>query len=164
MKKNEYKKAEDLKVADFEKAPVWEFVNDDELGETVMVPTKKLPVESLAGRLIGTMVQLANGDVVWGLLGNIDPESPKHTEIFIHLSIAKGAKWFHSARYWDFDDSTNGPELLANFLGLKVDDVFPISYDVTKYAKGNASALAGKILKEPKEKLSRTDIIKMAVR
>jgi hypothetical protein len=38
------KPAESLTVADFQAHPVWEFLNDDEIGETMMQPVETLPV------------------------------------------------------------------------------------------------------------------------
>jgi hypothetical protein len=55
------KPAESLTVADFEAHPVWEFLNDDEIGETMVRPVEKLPVETLDNRIVGTQVRLANG-------------------------------------------------------------------------------------------------------
>ena len=72
------KPAESLTVADFEAHPVWEFLNDDEIGETMAQPVEKLPVESLDNRLVGTQVRLANGLEVWGLLGHFDVKHPRH--------------------------------------------------------------------------------------
>ena len=43
------KPAESLTVADFEAHPVWEFLNDNELGETMVQPVETLPVGSLDG-------------------------------------------------------------------------------------------------------------------
>jgi hypothetical protein len=54
--------------------------------------------------------------------------------------------------------------VLAQFLGLQVDDVFPISYDVRRYSQGNPAALAGGILKEPRERLTQGEIMALGVR
>ena len=40
------KPVESLQVSDFVAHPVWEFVNDDALGETAVRPVQKLPVEN----------------------------------------------------------------------------------------------------------------------
>jgi hypothetical protein len=67
------------------------------------------------------------------------------------------------SRYHDLDYSEKGPNALADFLGLQIDQVFPISYDIRHAAIGNASVLMGTILKEPREKLTPAEIIAMAV-
>jgi hypothetical protein len=46
------KPAESLTLADFEAHPVWEFLNDDEIGETMVRPVEKIPVESLDNRIV----------------------------------------------------------------------------------------------------------------
>jgi hypothetical protein len=61
------------------------------------------------------------------------------------------------------DYSKNGPEALAIFLGKDVSQIFPISYDLTAYATGEESVLIGEVLKEPRERLTRSEIIAMAV-
>jgi hypothetical protein len=142
---------------------VWECVNDDSLGERAVRPVKSLPVKHLTGRLIGTQVRLANGAAVWALIGNIDAGNPKLTEHFITMSLERGARWFHLARYHDPDCAERGPEALARFLGLALDDVFPISYDVRQYANGHDAALAGVVGREPRERLTRAQIIALAV-
>ena len=61
------------------------------------------------------------------------------------------------------DYGVRGPQALARFLGFPVDDVFPISYGVRKCVKGHPAALAGSILREPRVRLTRAEIIGMAV-
>jgi hypothetical protein len=61
------KPAESLTVADLRAHPMREYLNDDEIGETMTRPVEKLPVETLDNRLVGTQVRLANGLDVWEL-------------------------------------------------------------------------------------------------
>jgi len=112
------KPAESLTGADFKAHPVWEFLNDDEIGETMARPVEKIPVETLDNRIIGTPVRLANGLEVWGLFGNFDVKDPRATQHILALSIERSGEWFHLARYHDFDFTGRGPEALARFLGL----------------------------------------------
>jgi hypothetical protein len=151
------KSVELLTVADFQTHPVWEFLNDDELGEMMMQPVEMIPVETLDNRLIGTLVRLANGSQVWAFIGNFDVANPRATQHFMTLSIERNGKWFHLARYFDFDFTDRGPDALARFLGLSVDDVFPISVDIRRYVQGNPAALAFTVPKEPQEKLTREE-------
>lgn len=97
------------------------------------------------------------------LIGNVDPVNPRRTEHLLTLSVEHGGRWFTLARYHDFDFAEHGFEVLAEFLGLAVDEVFPIAYDIRQWVKGDAGALQGRILKEPRERLSRSGIIAMAV-
>lgn len=160
---NTVKCVESLRISDLEAHPVWQYTNSDEAGETAVRPIKRIPVTSLTGKIVGTQVRLANGNLVWGLIGNVDAGNPRLTEHFLTLSIERNGKWFTLSRYHDFDYVDYGPEVLARFLELDIDNIFPITYDITHYAKGNAAALEGEILKEPKEKLTRSQIIAMAV-
>ena len=158
------KPAESLTVADFEAHPVWEFLNDDEIGETMVRPVEKLPVESLDNRMLGFRVPLANGLEVWASIGNFDVTNPRATQHFLFLSIERSGEWFHLARYFDFRFADEGPEALARFLGLGVDDVFPITVDVRRYVRGHPAALTAIVLKEPQEKLTHAERLEMAVR
>jgi len=157
------KPVESLDIADLEANPVWQFESDDASGETLVRPVKNIPVEKLAGKLVGTEIRFANGAKAWALVGNIDAEKPRLTEHFLTLSIERDGAWFHLARYHDVDFADRGPDALSQFLGLQVDEVFPISVDVRPYAKGNPAALASVVRKEPRERLSRAEIIALAV-
>ena len=95
------KPVESLTVADLEAHPVWEYLNDDEIGETMVQPVEKLPVESLDDRLVGSQVRLANGSRVWALIGNFNVTNPRDTQHFLTLSIEHGGKWFYLARWAD---------------------------------------------------------------
>jgi hypothetical protein len=151
------KPVESLTVADFQAHPVWEWLNNDEIGETMVEPVGKLPVESLDNRLIGVQVRLANGSRVWASFGNFDVTNPRATQHILTLSIERSGKWFHLARYFDSGLQAEGPEVLARFLGLHVDDVFPIFVDVRRYVRGDSNALTPIVLKEPEEKLTREE-------
>ena len=148
------KPVESLTVADLQTHPVWEWLNDDEIGDTMMQPVEELPVESLDDRLVGAQIRLANGSQVWALIGNFNVTNPRNTQHFLTLSIEHGGKRFHLARYHDVGFPAEGPEALARFLGLHVDDVFPITVDVRRYVHGDPKALIAIVLKEPQEKLT----------
>ena len=152
-----------LTVADLQANPVWQYTNRDGADETFVRAVKKVPVMSLTGKIIGTQVRLASSVQAWELIGNIDAGHPRLAEHFLTLSIERNGKWFALARYHDFDYADRGPEALSRFLGLSVDEIFPISFDIQRYAQGDLAALAGNVRKEPRERLSRADIIAMAV-
>jgi hypothetical protein len=154
------KPIESLVTADLEACPVWEF---SKTGETSVRPVQRLPMKNLTGKVVVTQVCLANGKRVWALVGNVDPGNVRVTEHFSTLSVLKDNSWFTLARYHDFDYSERGPEQLAVFLGMPVDEIFPISYDITPYVIGDPEALSGTIAKEPREKLTRAEIIALAV-
>jgi hypothetical protein len=84
-------------------------------------------------------------------------------EHLLTLSIEHAGKWFDLARYHDPDYTTRSPEALARFLGLAVDEIFPISFDLRPYVEGDPAVLQGSVLREPRERLSRDEIIAMAL-
>jgi len=157
------KPIESLAIADLETDHVWTYCETDNGDETEVKPVKHVPVKSLKGKVVGTQVRLSNGTLVWALIGNVDVGNPRHTEHFLTLSVEKGGQWFTLSRYHDFDYAENGPDSLSWFLGLHVQDVFPISYDIRSYVEGDPAGLSGIIPKEPREKLTRSEIIAMAV-
>jgi hypothetical protein len=119
---------------------------------------RELPSESLDDKLIGTRVRLANGSQVWALIGNFNVTNRRATQHFLTLSIERSGKWFYLARYHDIGFPAEGPEALARFLDLHVDDVFPISLDVRRYVRGDPAALTAIVLKEPRERLTREEL------
>lgn len=152
-----------LRVSDLKKYRVWEFTTN-EADEAAVRPIERLPISTLSGKIAGTRISLANGERLWATLGNLDAQNAEMNEHFVALAIERGGRWFHLARYHDPGYSQSGPKALARFLGLAVDEVFPISYDVREYVKGNPPALAGSILKEPRVRLTDSQIMAMVFR
>jgi len=157
------KPVELLQIEDLEKFPVWTFMNNDLKAETLVKSVKRIPVKSLTGKVVGLKVTLADGTRAWTIVGNVDANNSSLTEHFLSISFYKDKTWFHLARYHDFDYKETGPTALSQFLSKGVDEIFPISYDLRAYAVGDEDALVGKILKEPVTKLSRAEIIALAV-
>jgi hypothetical protein len=156
---------ESLRIEDLQTYAVWEFASSQEVNdETWIRPVEKLPVKNLNGRLVATRVRLANGSSAWALIGNIDTSNPRSTEHFLTLRIACKGSWFNLARYFDHDYLERGPATLAVLLGSQVDDIFPIHFDVRHCAIGDQASLIGSVQKEPKERLARAELLKMAVR
>ena len=140
--KTRTKKIEELTIADLEAFQVWQYANDEEKhDETAVRPVKKTPVKNLKTRFVSTQVLLANGAAVWALIGNVDASNPRLTQHFLTLSVLRKGRWFTMARYHDFDSNERGPQALATFLGLRVDEVFPISYDISRFCLGDSAAL-----------------------
>jgi hypothetical protein len=154
---------ESLTPADFLKHRVWEFLSNDEPDETYVNPVERLPVSSLERRIVGVEVQLASGRGVWAFLGNVDVNDARRTHHFLTISVLAQDEWFHLARYHDVDREERGPARLAAALGLGVNEVFPIRYDIGSWVADAADSLLGEIDAEPRGQLSRTELINLAV-
>ena len=153
----------DLTVADREAHGVWSFARGQRGDETRLRPVARVPVSDLRGKLVATRVVLANGHRPWALVGNIDVTNVRLTKHFVTASVEHEGRWFHLARYHDIDYAERGPRALAAHLGLQVEEVFPIAYDVSGSLRGGVESTVGRILAEPDERLSRTEIIALAV-
>jgi hypothetical protein len=153
-----------LTPADLREHPVWRFTSSDEPSETVVQPLKKLPAKSLTGSLVGCEVQLSCGKKMTALLGNLHVEKARLTEHFLTISIFReDGEIFHMARYHDFDAGERGPDAVATFLGMKKDEIFPIAWDVSELVVGRPASLHGLIESSPRERLTRAQIIALAV-
>jgi len=152
-----------LTVEDLREHSVWQYAPGRLGNEITVRPLKKGPAANLTGKLVGTQVSLANGARFWALIGNVDVASPRLTTHFITISLEREGRWFHLARYHDFDVAERGPKQLAAFLGFSVDEVFPIAYDLSAYAKGDPQVLKGTVPIKPDEVLTRDEIIALAV-
>ena len=153
MTKN-IKPVESLTAADFKAHPVWEYLNDPDIGYEMVEPVDELPVKNLVNRLVGSQVRLANGSLVWALIGNFNVTSPRATQQLMTLSIYRDDEWRYLSRYHDMEFPDGGPEDVARFLGLHVDEVFPITVDVRRYVRGDPKSLVAIVPKEPQERLT----------
>ena len=152
-----------IKVSDLEQHPVWKVILDDDSVDVSVFPVQTLPVIKLDSRFVGTRVRLANEQVAWAMLFNVDLTDLRKTEHLVQLRIEHNGRWFRLARYWDVDAESNGPNALAELLGIPVDEVFPIHYALTGVARGLASVIKGQVPKEPRERLPRDEVITMCV-
>src|SRR5215204_2877191 len=148
------KTVEELTPTDLGVHPVWQYANrNGDFQETAVRAIRRTPVRSLTGRLVGVVVGLANGATAWALIGNVDANNARLNLHFLTLSVWRNNRWFTMARYHDIDWVERGPDALATFLGLSVDDVFPIAYDLRPHCSGDQAALVGVIEKKPRERL-----------
>jgi len=153
-----------LTAEDFGKFPVWQFVAADTPDETYVKPVRQLPTKQLDGCIVGCQLRLANGTKLPGFLGNLDVTNSRLTQHFLTLSaFGPSGTVFHLARYHDIDSIKHGPAAFAAFLGLPLQAVFPITYDVSDNVVGPANLIRGLITPEPQERLSRAEIIALAV-
>ena len=153
-----------LTAADFEAHKVWRFTGSDSPSE-MMVRPSKLPLRSFTGALVGCVFRLSSGRSVRGYLSNLSPENPELMKHFLAFSaFHEDGRVFHLSRYHDFDYSEYGPDALAKFLGFSRSEIFPISWDARGITKIGDEHLKGEITEEPAERLTRAQVIQLAVR
>ena len=151
---------EQLTSDDLAKYPIWAYTNSHgEASESVVSPVLEYPVESLLNRVVGAEVQLANRSRYWAILSDIDLNDPFWNVHFVGITLFIGAERFHLARYHDFFFDTNGPIQLAQSLALKIEEVFPIRYDISAFCVGQKSCVYGEIPFEIPQKLTEEEKI-----
>jgi hypothetical protein len=153
--------AESLTEALLRADRVWEFCNDDRMGDTLVRPVKRLPVTDSDCRLFAGEFTLADGSKIYGYLGNLSLRSKDQNQQFLTLSVFVGRGVVHLARYHDVDFARRGPAALAAKLGKVPIDVFPISFDVSDIARGNTDCVRGQIPAESLQKLSQDELMKL---
>ena len=163
------KPVEELTIRDLKRYPVWGFdlANEGQDGrdETWVKPVKTLPVTDLSNRIVGTYARLACGNSVYCLLGNISLNDLRLTQQFLGITVYKNNyEKFFLARYFDIDYDCSGPEALTRFLGMRIEDVFPILYDISSIAVGHDVVIKGTIPQEPAERLPEEELSKLVLR
>lgn len=156
------KPVESLTVDDLRKCALWTIVEDNS-GQILLKASSGAPADDLAGRVAAVQVRLSCGERVWALLGNIAVRDARSTRHFLTASLLCPHGWFQLARYHDPDYSDRGPAALAAALKRPLADVFPIAYDIRAAAHGDADAVVGSIPSEPVERLSRAELIQLAL-
>jgi hypothetical protein len=163
MTANNAKPLSQLHVEGLQLFPVWQFEHGTGDDEPYLSPVSAIPVADLSNRIVGTQVTLRNGELCWAILGNVCLSLKRATEQFLTLSIERRGKWFDLARYHDADYPRRGPAQLASFLGMTVEDVFPITYDISQLASGIPEVTRGKIHAVPTETLGESELIELAL-
>ena len=152
-----------LRPDDLKAHPIWRFVSTDEPDETCVLPVSARRVARLTDRIIGTEVTLADASRRWALLSNVDVDNPELTDHFMTLSMFVAGRWFHLARYHDVGVAGNGPRALAAALRRPISKVFPIGYDLRPFVRNPPPWLQGIVRRAPRRKLSRAQIIALAL-
>lgn len=161
------KPASELLPSDFLANKVWEFANELEsetANESCVRPVARLPVDSLGNRLVGTQLVLANGQQRFAILGSVDVDDPVSTEHFLCVTVFRpDGESFDLARYHDTDYPRHDAVALATFLGFPTEAVFPMRYDITGVARGRPECLRRAIPAAPTTKLSKEELIALAL-
>ena len=67
----------------------------------------------------------------------------------------------HLARYFDVDYYRHDAIALSKFIGLPLEFVFPMSYDISDIAVGHAECVSRKIPNVPAARLSEQELINL---
>ncbi len=153
-----------LTPGDLARHPVWEYAHDEESvegrDETWVRPVTRLPISDADNRVIGTTVRLSGGRELVATLGNLDVARPDKTRQFLVLMVyGPGDTSFGLARYFDPWFERCGPAALAAFLGLPLDEIFPIAYDVSALVTGDPRCTQGVVTLEPETRLTRDEVM-----
>jgi hypothetical protein len=154
---------DELTETDLSAGKVWRFGPRSQNQGFDIIPVKKRPVKDLFGKIASCNVVLNDGQRNLGLVGNVDPNNLESNEHFTTLSIMHHGVWFHLARYFDFDYEKRAPPALARFLGKEVDQVFPITVDLTWLFGSPGAEFVLTLEQEPKRRLSLAEIAALAV-
>jgi hypothetical protein len=118
---------------------------------------RRLPVRCLGNRVAATTLSLSNGQRLFGTLDNVSLDHPPATRQFIGVSLYVGGNDLQLQRaQTPTFPCVNAPGIVRA-LGLRVEDVFPLSYDLTGLAVGHAEVIRGTIPAERPERLSGED-------
>jgi hypothetical protein len=143
------KRLSQLTPEDLQAHPVWELETPEEAtppeNDSPIKPVAALPVESLASRVIGTAVVLRNGQTLPAMLTNIELADEAQTQRLLLVQVWHNGEWLRLARPFDPWFAKSGPRSFAKRLGLPVEEVFPMSYDISAHAQGSESVVKGKI-------------------
>jgi hypothetical protein len=155
------RRIDDLSEGDLMTHPVWQFVSDDYPDETFVEPVHQsdIPLHDLSGVIFCTKVRVANGKLLWSQIGSVDGESARANRHLLTISLLGPNGWLYVPRYHDIGYGRPMLSHIASMLDLRMTELFPIVYDLRKYAVGRADALVGAIENEPEEVLSKRDLL-----
>jgi len=153
------KEVDELTIADLSIHPVWEFVAWD---ETAVKPVAAPPLD-LANKLVGLEVSLASGANCWAIVGNVDIHSEPLTNHFMTISFYANARW-HLPRYFDADFISGGPASISAKFELTIEQMFPVTIDLRPYVAVRSTVLFRHLNAEPARRLSRAELIDLAVK
>jgi hypothetical protein len=156
------KPANKLTPRDWETYPVWTFDLDNEgkpgRDETWMVPVKKLPATDIRNGGCRAKATLACGKPVTIVLRGVDLNPEQSLKLIAQYRIKPITKAERAERlkpkipkfrifvkgaWWD--SQMNGLGDLTKALGLTIQEIFPIDYDISAFAVGVGFAVRGKI-------------------
>jgi hypothetical protein len=156
------KPANKLTPKDWKKYPVWTFDSGNEgqpgRDETWMVPVKKLPATDITNGGCRAKATLACAKPITLVLCGVDLNPEQTLKVMAQYRVkpmtkAERAEYlkpttphfriFVKGEWWDSE--LNGPGDLTEGLGLTIQEIFPIDYDISAFAVGIDYAVKGKI-------------------
>lgn len=153
----------DLCVNDILEHPIWRFTNNNPQDELEIEAIDGSNLTDLGGVTLSSKVTFADGSSQLALFQNVSLAGQKVNDHFLSLTIEKDGEWFPLARYHDVAFDRHGPLQLSSFVGKKVQDVFPIEYDLREILKSHASRLVGVVHAEPPVRLTDEQLISLAL-
>ncbi|WP_156117495.1 hypothetical protein [Collimonas arenae] len=145
---------------------LWQYVPSKD-GELWVKPIHVKKTDKFSQRLAGCQVTLADGSSMWALIEGINVETPEFSKHNKELIIAiDNYGWFRLAQYFDSRElkEIRGPEILCDLLGKKIDEVFPVEFDLRDRAKVDSSCLRGKFEVDPVWGMAQSDVMMILVR
>lgn len=160
------KPLEDVTPEDIELCWLWSFVPSKD-GRLWLKPVKINKTDKFFDRLAGCKVIFADGTSCTAFIAGIDLEVPqfsKHNRE-LHLWI-EGRGWFQLAQYFDSAElkASCGDEVLCELLGKRLDEVFPIAFDLRNRAKSDSPCLSGRFEHNPPWGITRQEVMELLVK
>jgi hypothetical protein len=150
-----------LKEEDLKTTLVWLGSTSDR-DETGIRPATRSSLKNIEGKIVACTFRLKNGIEFVGVMFNLTDD----VDLNAHLANAAlliDGRWFFLARYHDAELETHGPAALAARVKQPIGNVFPIAYEVLHQFNPPSPAQRGELLAKPKKKLTRVQIIALAV-
>ena len=157
--------------AEFRRFPLWRYTLDERANEDEtwaspirLLPPLKLSAKSPAGlACIATDLRFADGSTHFGLLSPLSGVAELDEQATTVSVFFAGAR-LDLAGYYDVETDRLSPNDFAKQLDRRIEQVFPISYDVSKFFGGPPSKWRGMVFERPQRPLSREEYIDLIVR
>jgi hypothetical protein len=163
--KNSTRPLNSLQPDDVKKNRLWEFVPSKD-GELWVKSIASRKTKKFSGRLVSCQVTFANDSRHWALIEGIDIDTPEFSRHNREIRLfVEGCGWFHLAQYFDNEEikKYRGESVLSEMMGLSVDEIFPIEFDVRELSSVDSSCLSGTFEVNPGWGLSKADVMALLV-